>query len=116
MGHWLKPGLHNNLAADVAKLGVSHAHLGRDTEGRIPCMASAIPPRLLSRGVIQICRHRPVSTPLNIRRAASSKHPKGFVPPAKEDLDELRDRVQEFTSMLFLDECDELELNSACRA
>lgn len=59
-------------------------------------MASVIPPRLLSRGVIQICRHRPVSTPLNIRRAASSKHPQGFVPPAKEDLDELRERVQEF--------------------
>ena len=38
------------------------------------------------------------------------------MPPAKEDLDELRERVQEFTSMLFLDECDESELISACRA
>lgn len=31
------------------------------------------------------------------RRHASSKHPKGFEPPAPEDLLELRERVQEFT-------------------
>lgn len=79
-------------------------------------MASAIPRRLLSRGVdTGRCLHICI-TPLNIRRAASSKHPKGFVPPAKEDLDELRERVQEFTSMLFPDECDKPQLNSACRA
>lgn len=30
-------------------------------------------------------------------RAHSSKHPKGFEPPASEDLAELRDRVQDFT-------------------
>ncbi|PSS28038.1 hypothetical protein M430DRAFT_47099 [Amorphotheca resinae ATCC 22711] len=31
------------------------------------------------------------------RRNASSKHPKGFVPPTSEELSELRERVQEFT-------------------
>jgi len=31
------------------------------------------------------------------RRFASSKHPKGFSPPSQSDLDELRERVQEFT-------------------
>ena len=31
------------------------------------------------------------------QRAASTKLPKGFVPPAAEDLLELRERVQEFT-------------------
>lgn len=31
------------------------------------------------------------------QRAASTKLPKGFVPPAAEDLVELRERVQEFT-------------------
>ncbi|CAK7274167.1 hypothetical protein SEPCBS57363_006022 [Sporothrix epigloea] len=30
-------------------------------------------------------------------RFASSKHPKGFVPPSPDDLEELRERVQEFT-------------------
>ncbi|ORY17234.1 Intradiol ring-cleavage dioxygenase [Clohesyomyces aquaticus] len=31
------------------------------------------------------------------RRHASTKHPKGFVPPTQADLNELRERVQEFT-------------------
>lgn len=30
------------------------------------------------------------------RHASTSKHPKGFIPPSQSDLDELRDRVQEF--------------------
>ncbi|KAJ9666169.1 hypothetical protein H2201_003602 [Coniosporium apollinis] len=42
-------------------------------------------------------RQQRILAPICQRRAASSKHPKGFVPPAKEDLDELRERVQEFT-------------------
>lgn len=33
------------------------------------------------------------------RRYASSKHPKGFVAPTTEELNDLRDRVQDFTSM-----------------
>lgn len=33
------------------------------------------------------------------QRAASSKHPNGFVAPTYEDLIELRERVQEFTRM-----------------
>jgi isovaleryl-CoA dehydrogenase len=52
---------------------------------------------------------RPSSTARHLRSAAagpatcmqsrwhSSKHPKGFEPPAAEDLEELRERVQEFT-------------------
>ncbi|PQE15746.1 isovaleryl- dehydrogenase protein [Rutstroemia sp. NJR-2017a BBW] len=35
--------------------------------------------------------------PTSHRRHASSKHPAGFTPPTSEDLDELRERVQEFT-------------------
>lgn len=31
-------------------------------------------------------------------RTVSTKHPKGFVPPTEEDLTELRESVQEFTS------------------
>lgn len=34
------------------------------------------------------------------KRATSSKHPRSFVPPTVEDLAELRDRVQEFTSRI----------------
>ncbi|OCL08534.1 putative isovaleryl-CoA dehydrogenase [Glonium stellatum] len=60
-------------------------------------MASAIPPRLLLRNIVRVHKRQSAFAPLNIRRAVSSKHPKGFVPPAKEDLDELRERVQEFT-------------------
>lgn len=33
-----------------------------------------------------------------LQRAASTKLPNGFVPPSDEDLIELRERVQEFTS------------------
>ncbi|KAI9758762.1 MAG: hypothetical protein M4579_002865 [Chaenotheca gracillima] len=60
-------------------------------------MASAV----VSRAVPQFARRTRVSSlkPLSsqFQRAASSKHPRGFVPPAKEDLVELRDSVQEFT-------------------
>ena len=42
------------------------------------------------------CVFVPANTLLQ-RRHASSKHPKAFVPPSNEDLQELRDRVQEFT-------------------
>lgn len=34
--------------------------------------------------------------PLSRRHASTSKHPQGFVPPTQADLDELRERVQEF--------------------
>ncbi|KAH0565137.1 hypothetical protein GP486_001470 [Trichoglossum hirsutum] len=33
---------------------------------------------------------------LHLRRAASTKHPRGFAPPSAEELGELRERVQEF--------------------
>lgn len=35
-----------------------------------------------------------------VRTLATTKHPKGFVPPSEDDLLELRERVQEFTSKL----------------
>jgi isovaleryl-CoA dehydrogenase len=41
-------------------------------------------------------RLRP-TIPLLQQRHASSKHPKGFEAPSSADLDELRERVQEFT-------------------
>ena len=40
-------------------------------------------------------RQRPLH--ITVQRAASTKHPRGFVPPTIEDLVELRERVQEFT-------------------
>ncbi|KAJ9645816.1 hypothetical protein H2199_002857 [Coniosporium tulheliwenetii] len=60
-------------------------------------MAAVVAPRLLLRCARQAGRQQRILAPICQRRAASSKHPKGFVPPAKEDLDELRERVQEFT-------------------
>ncbi|KAI9861103.1 MAG: hypothetical protein M1813_005532 [Trichoglossum hirsutum] len=44
--------------------------------------------------ICQAARSRPVF--LQLRRAASTKHPKGFAPPSTEELGELRERVQEF--------------------
>ncbi|KAF2015655.1 isovaleryl-CoA dehydrogenase mitochondrial precursor [Aaosphaeria arxii CBS 175.79] len=58
---------------------------------------ASLQPRLLSRTVRQLCRQQPRPLCLNARRHASTKHPKGFVPPTQSDLDELRERVQEFT-------------------
>ncbi len=40
---------------------------------------------------------RPAAAVLQSRAASWSKHPQGFTPPAQADLDELRERVQEFT-------------------
>lgn len=54
--------------------------------------------RALTNTIRRIGRSRPRSLQVNIKRAASSKHPQGFVPPTAEDLTELRERVQEFTS------------------
>ena len=54
--------------------------------------------RALTNTIRQIGRSRPRPLQLNIKRAASTKHPQGFVPPTAEDLMELRERVQEFTS------------------
>ncbi|KAF2758490.1 isovaleryl-CoA dehydrogenase [Pseudovirgaria hyperparasitica] len=59
-------------------------------------MSSSFVPRLLSRNLRQICKPRASLTPLNARRAASSKHSKGFVAPSNDDLIELRESVQEF--------------------
>lgn len=62
-------------------------------------MASISVPRLLARGAVRpLCRPRPCCPRPQFQRAfLSSKHPSGFVPPAVEDLEELRERVQEFT-------------------
>ena len=66
-------------------------------------MASPILARPMSLAIRQLCRNRPVLLPRQLERCASTKHPKGFVPPTSEDLDELRERVQVFTSMnMFL--------------
>lgn len=58
--------------------------------------------RAVSNTVRRPCCIRPkVPLTFGAKRAASSKHPKGFVPPATEELAELRDRVQEFTRMIL---------------
>ncbi|KAL2352423.1 hypothetical protein BJ546DRAFT_987669 [Cryomyces antarcticus] len=60
-------------------------------------MAPLALPRLLSHSLRRIRRSRPNALSFQISRSASSKHPKGFTAPAREDLEELRERVQEFT-------------------
>lgn len=70
-------------------------------------MASLLTPRaLLAQGARRVTRPRiPTSTrlvsPALQQRAclSTAKHPSGFIPPKEEDLEELRERVQEFTRM-----------------
>ncbi|KAL8946945.1 MAG: hypothetical protein Q9222_006729, partial [Ikaeria aurantiellina] len=60
-------------------------------------MASMSIPRALSNTIRQIGRARPKIYAEAFKRAASTKHPKGFVAPSSEELTELRERVQDFT-------------------
>jgi isovaleryl-CoA dehydrogenase len=60
---------------------------------------ASISPRILSRSIRQLCTQQPRLLSLNARRYASTKHPKGFVPPTQADLQELRESVQEFARM-----------------
>ncbi|EEH33049.2 isovaleryl-CoA dehydrogenase [Paracoccidioides lutzii Pb01] len=59
-------------------------------------MASPCLPRLLGRASRTLNRSRRQIVPPTPWRAASTKHPQGFVPPTNADLLELRERVQEF--------------------
>ncbi|KAH6894188.1 acyl-CoA dehydrogenase/oxidase [Thelonectria olida] len=60
-------------------------------------MASLRTLRSLARPVVSRPWRPAVTLPAIQSRLHSSKHPKGFEPPASEDLEELRERVQEFT-------------------
>ncbi|KAJ4133149.1 hypothetical protein NW754_015960 [Fusarium falciforme] len=60
-------------------------------------MASVRTFRSLARPVAARQWRPAVTLPAIQSRLHSSKHPKGFEAPSKEELDELRDRVQEFT-------------------
>ncbi|OJD11971.1 hypothetical protein AJ78_07372 [Emergomyces pasteurianus Ep9510] len=60
-------------------------------------MASPCLPRLLGRASRTLCKPRRQLVQIPQWRAASTKHPQGFVPPTHADLVELRERVQEFT-------------------
>ncbi|KAL1958686.1 hypothetical protein VTO42DRAFT_4029 [Malbranchea cinnamomea] len=60
-------------------------------------MASPVLPRLLSRAPRALYRPKRQLVQLTSWRAASTKHPKGFVPPTEDELQELRENVQEFT-------------------
>ncbi|EFW16246.1 hypothetical protein D8B26_006057 [Coccidioides posadasii str. Silveira] len=60
-------------------------------------MAAPCLPRLFGRTARTLCKPRRQLVPRSSWRAASTKHPQGFVPPTEEDLVELRERVQEFT-------------------
>lgn len=53
--------------------------------------------RSITNAIRQVARTRPRSFHITVRRAKSTKHPTGFVPPTMDDLAELRERVQEFT-------------------
>ncbi|KAF2085482.1 isovaleryl-CoA dehydrogenase [Saccharata proteae CBS 121410] len=63
-----------------------------------------VAPRVLSRSIRQLGKTTACATAkptrLQHHRSASTsatKHPQGFAPPAQEDLEELRERVREFT-------------------
>lgn len=63
-------------------------------------MASVLAPRILSRALhspLAPLRCLPATRIAGQRRSVATKHPRGFSPPAREDLEELRERVQEFT-------------------
>ena len=60
-------------------------------------MSAVQVPRALTNAVRQIGFARRTLYVQATKRSASSKHPRGFVPPSAEDLLELRERVQEFT-------------------
>lgn len=62
-------------------------------------LAMAVPlPSLLRTSSRAFSRVRKPALQIPTLRPLSTKHPKGFVPPTEEDLAELRERVQEFTS------------------
>ncbi|MCJ1461358.1 hypothetical protein MMC28_011740 [Mycoblastus sanguinarius] len=52
--------------------------------------------RALTKTIRQVGRSRSRPFSVTIKRSASTKHPRGFLPPTTEDLSELRERVQEF--------------------
>ncbi|KAI4146874.1 MAG: hypothetical protein L6R39_003310 [Caloplaca ligustica] len=52
---------------------------------------------MLTNTIRRIGRSRPRIYSETLKRAASTKHPKGFLPPSSEELTELRERVQDFT-------------------
>jgi hypothetical protein len=67
--------------------------------GSTAAITSAMRPNAFTFAIRQFVggpRLWPVS--LTLSRAASTKHPKGFISPSAEELAELRERVQEFTS------------------
>lgn len=54
--------------------------------------------RSINSAIRQVGRSKPRLFHVTVQqRAASNKHPRGFVPPTIDDLVELRERVQEFT-------------------
>lgn len=57
-----------------------------------------MPPLSHSRWILQGLRQstKIFSLPIRGQRWIATKHPKGFYPPAREDLEELRERTQEF--------------------
>lgn len=65
-------------------------------------MASPTISRVLTNTIRQIGRSRPRIYAEAFKRTASTKHPTGFSPPSTEELTELRERVQEFTSERFV--------------
>jgi len=60
-------------------------------------MSSSLVSRAFTNALRQVARAKPNPYHRAYKREASSKHPKGFVPPETADLVELRERVQDFT-------------------
>ena len=75
-------------------LSVDHA-LCRST-CPITKMSAPLVSRAFTNTIRQIHRSRPKSSYKIGRRAASSKHPRGFVPPTTGEQQELRERVEDF--------------------
>ena len=72
-------------------------HFVQRTFSSIASMSTTQMSRMFSNAIRQIHRSRPTSFHTIGRRAASTKHPRGFVPPTTEEQHELRERVEEFT-------------------
>ena len=60
-------------------------------------MSSLQTSRIITNTVRHLGRSKPRPLHIAAQRAASTKHPRGFLPPTADDLTELRERVQDFT-------------------
>ena len=103
---WTTPSKYINFRIIPTLLSISINFQTKNSKAKLRLcnqliMATIMQPRtMFSQCVRCALRAKRIQAPRLARRPMSSKHPKGFVAPAKQDLEELRERVQEFTSTL----------------